>query len=72
MLSTSIFAANGSIYDQAAVFGPTFQLNQTALDEVGLPALTGSNAWTNLTANLSVSVLAYCRYRMFARLMNQY
>lgn len=54
ILSTSIFSSNGSIYDQSAVFGSTFRLNQTALDEVGLPALTGSNAWANLTANLSV------------------
>ncbi|KAG6841278.1 hypothetical protein C0991_000256 [Blastosporella zonata] len=57
MLSTSIFSANGSIYEQSAVFGTTFQLNQTALEEVGLPALTGSNAWTNLTANLSIGGL---------------
>lgn len=55
MLSTSIFSANGSVYHQSAVFGTTFQLNQTALEEVGLPALTGSNAWHNLTANLAVS-----------------
>lgn len=41
MLSTSIFSQNGSIYDQQAVFGPTFTLNETALDEIGLPALTG-------------------------------
>ena len=54
MLSTSIFSANGSIYDQQAVFGTNFQLNETALAEVGLPALTGSNAWSNLTSNLSV------------------
>ncbi|KAG6839241.1 hypothetical protein H0H93_005880, partial [Arthromyces matolae] len=53
MLSTAIFSANGSVYHQSAVFGTTFQLNQTALEEVGLPALTGSNAWANLTANLS-------------------
>jgi len=55
MLSTSIFSSNGSIYDQSSVFGTTFQLNQTALNEIGLPALTGSNAWSNLTANLSVT-----------------
>ena len=55
MLSTSIFSQNGSIYDQAAVFGSTFQLNETALQEVGLPALTGSNAWSNLMSNLAVS-----------------
>ena len=55
MLSTSIFSSNGSVYDQSAVFNSHFQLNQTALDIVGLPALTGSNAWTNLTSNLAVS-----------------
>ena len=59
MLSTSIFSSNGSIYQQqqSAVFGSQFQLNQTALDIVGLPALTGSNAWSNLTANLAVSFI---------------
>ncbi len=55
MLSSSIFSSNGSVYHQSAVFGTTFQLNQTALEEVGLPALTGSFAWSNLTANLAVS-----------------
>ena len=54
MLSTSIFSANGSIYHQSAVFGRQFQLNETALQEVGLPALTGSNAWKNLASNLAV------------------
>ncbi|KAF9460047.1 oligopeptide transporter [Collybia nuda] len=57
MLSTSIFSANGSVYHQSAVFGSTFQLNYTALEEVGLPALTGSNAWANLTANLAIGGL---------------
>ncbi|EPT05439.1 hypothetical protein FOMPIDRAFT_1027098 [Fomitopsis schrenkii] len=57
MLSTSIFSADGTVYDQAAVFGPGGILNQTALDEVGLPALTGSNAWSQLTANLSIGGL---------------
>ncbi|KAF8814692.1 OPT superfamily oligopeptide transporter [Phlegmacium glaucopus] len=57
MLSTSIFSSNGSIYHQSAVFGSQFQLNQTALDIVGLPALTGSNAWANLTSNLAIGGL---------------
>ncbi|KJA25433.1 hypothetical protein HYPSUDRAFT_64638 [Hypholoma sublateritium FD-334 SS-4] len=57
MLSTSIFSSNGSIYHQSAVFGTNFQLNQTALEEVGLPALTGSNAWANLVANLAIGGL---------------
>lgn len=57
MLSTAIFSSNGTVYRQSAVFGSEWTLNQTALDEVGLPALTGSNAWTNLAANLGVCVL---------------
>ncbi|XP_006463485.1 hypothetical protein AGABI2DRAFT_187070 [Agaricus bisporus var. bisporus H97] len=61
MLSSSIFSSNGTIYNQAAVFGTTFTLNTTALEEVGLPALTGSNAWSNLTQNLSIGALiAHC------------
>ena len=55
MLSTSIFSVNGSVYHQSAVFsGASIQLNETALAEIGLPALTGSNAWHGLTANLAV------------------
>ncbi|KAH9840269.1 oligopeptide transporter [Rhodofomes roseus] len=57
MLSTSIFSSNGTVYDQAAVFGSGGILNQTALDAVGLPALTGSNAWSQLTANLAIGGL---------------
>ncbi|PIL26670.1 transporter [Ganoderma sinense ZZ0214-1] len=61
MLSTSLFNQNGTRYNQKAVFGPTFSLNQTALAEVGLPALTGSNAWSNLTQNLSIGgLIAHC------------
>ncbi|KAA1466657.1 OPT superfamily oligopeptide transporter [Dentipellis sp. KUC8613] len=62
MLSSSLFSQNGSIYHQTAVFnGPGFSLNQTALDEVGLPALTGSNAWASLTVNLSIGgLIAHC------------
>ena len=56
MLSTSIFSSDGSIYNQSAVFDSQFQLNRTALDIIGLPALTGSNAWANLTSNLAVSL----------------
>ena len=41
MLSTSLFALNGTVYPQSAIFGDTFTLNKTALAEVGLPALTG-------------------------------
>ncbi|KAL4079665.1 OPT oligopeptide transporter protein-domain-containing protein [Scleroderma citrinum] len=61
MLSTSLFSSNGSMYDQSAVFGTTFQLNQTALNEVGLPHMTGSNVWHNITNNLAIGgLLAHC------------
>ena len=62
MLSTSLFASNGSVYDQMAVFtGQNFQLNQTALNEIGLPALTGSNAWSGLMGSLSIGgLIAHC------------
>ena len=62
MLSTSLFASNGSIYDQIAVFtGPQFLLNQTALHEVGLPALTGSNAWSGLMSSIAIGgLIAHC------------
>ncbi|KAI9508126.1 OPT oligopeptide transporter protein-domain-containing protein [Russula earlei] len=62
MLSTALFSSNGSIYDQSAVFtGHNFQLNQTALDEVGLPALTGSNAWSGLMGSLAIGgLIAHC------------
>jgi hypothetical protein len=62
MLSTSLFSSNGSIYDQASVFtGPQFQLNQTALQEVGLPALTGANAWFGLMSSIAIGgLIAHC------------
>ena len=62
MISTSLFSSNGSIYNQAVVFTPpNFQLNQTALNEVGLPALTGSNAWAGLMSSLAIGgLVAHC------------
>ncbi|KAL0058232.1 hypothetical protein AAF712_015099 [Marasmius tenuissimus] len=57
MLSTALFSSNGTVYKQSAVFGEHWVLNQTALDEVGLPALTGSNAWTYFTRNLGIGGL---------------
>jgi hypothetical protein len=62
MLSTALFSANGSIYHQTAVFTrPDFRLNQTALDQVGLPALTGSKAWEGLTGSLAIGgLVAHC------------
>ncbi|KAG8688199.1 hypothetical protein FRC09_013053, partial [Ceratobasidium sp. 395] len=61
MLSTSIFGIDGKRYNQTAVFGPTFTLNHTALEEYGLPHLTGSNAWGNMTACWSIGgLVAHC------------
>jgi hypothetical protein len=62
MLSTALFSSNGSIYHQKDVFtGHNFHLNQTALDEVGLPALTGSNAWSGLMGSLAIGgLIAHC------------
>ena len=62
MLSTALFSSNGSIYNQTSVFtGPHFQLNQTALHEVGLPALTGSNAWAGLMGSIAIGgLIAHC------------
>jgi hypothetical protein len=62
MLSTALFSSNGSIYNQTAVFTrPDFHLNRTALDQFGLPALTGSNAWQGFMSSLSIgSLIAHC------------
>lgn len=57
MISTSIFNADGNRWNQTFVFGPTFQLNNTALEIEGLPRLTGSYVWLNMTASWSVSEL---------------
>ncbi|KAF9269595.1 oligopeptide transporter [Marasmius fiardii PR-910] len=57
VLSTAIFSSNGSVYHQSAVFGDKWVLNQTALEIIGLPAITGSNAWSNLMKNLSIGGL---------------
>ena len=58
MLSTSLFFPNGTKYKQSSVFtGPGVSLNVTALEEVGLPLMTGSNAWYNFCMNLGVGGL---------------
>ncbi|KIM57237.1 hypothetical protein SCLCIDRAFT_1143537 [Scleroderma citrinum Foug A] len=61
MLSSSIFSSNGSVYDQSAIFGTAFQLNRTALNEVGLPHLTGSQVWQSIAGSLAIGGLfAHC------------
>ncbi|KIJ51867.1 hypothetical protein M422DRAFT_244244 [Sphaerobolus stellatus SS14] len=59
--STSIFAADGSVYNQTFVFGPTFQLNETAYEIEGRPFLTGTNVWATMTANWAIGgLIAHC------------
>ena len=62
MISTSLFFPNGTRYKQASVFtGEGVSLNVTALEEIGLPEMTGSNAWYNLCMNLAIGGLfAHC------------
>ena len=61
MLSTALYAQNGTIYNQDYVFSSEsgFSLNQTALNEIGLPAMTGSNIWSYLASNLAVCLLSW-------------
>lgn len=61
MISTSIFDANGHRWNQSFVFGPTFQLNETALEIEGIPHLTGSYVWANMTASWAVRDIRDCR-----------
>jgi len=63
LLSTSIFAANGSRYNQTFVFGSTFTLNETAYAIEGRPFLTGSNVWANMTAAWGIGgLIAHCLF----------
>ncbi|THU77231.1 OPT oligopeptide transporter [Dendrothele bispora CBS 962.96] len=55
-MSTSLFSANGSTYDQSAVLTPDYRLNRTAVGEngEGLPRYTTTYAISQLSYNLSV------------------
>lgn len=61
MLSTSLYSQSGKRYNQTAIFGTTFTLNQTALEEIGLPALTGMCDIQQLWQQLCSSC-AHCPY----------
>jgi OPT oligopeptide transporter protein len=62
MISTSLFANDGSVWNQSTVFTPpNFQINHTALAETGLPAFTGSYAWSGITGSLAIGgLIAHC------------
>jgi hypothetical protein len=57
MISTSVFAADGELWNQTFVFGPTYELNKTALAIEGIPHLTGSYVWAGMTASWSVRLV---------------
>jgi len=62
MISTSLFAKDGSVWNQSTVFTPpNFQINQTALAVTGLPAFTGSYVWSGITGSLAIGgLIAHC------------
>lgn len=59
-MSTSIFDSQGNVYNQTFVFGDTFTLNKTALEELGPPYLSGGNVLNNMSQNWAV-----CREALF-------
>ncbi|KZS93887.1 oligopeptide transporter [Sistotremastrum niveocremeum HHB9708] len=62
MLTSSIFNPDSPTpYNQTQVFGPTFTLNNTAFEEVGLPRLAGSYVWSLMASNWAIGgLIAHC------------
>ena len=56
MLSESMFYSNGSIFDPSSLV-TTSENNNTSLNQVELPHLTGSNVWQRVSKSLSVSTI---------------
>ncbi|KAF7316771.1 OPT oligopeptide transporter [Mycena chlorophos] len=53
-MSTALFGADGSSYNQTAVITPDYHLNKTALTTIGLPRYTTTYAVSQLCYNLSL------------------
>lgn len=53
-MSNALFGSDGSTYNQSAVITPDYKLNQTALEEIGLPRYTTTYAISQLAYNLSL------------------
>ncbi|KAF5371806.1 hypothetical protein D9758_003457 [Tetrapyrgos nigripes] len=53
-MSTSLFSANGSTYDQTSVLTSDYKLNKSAIAEVGLPRYTTTFAISQLSYNMSL------------------
>ncbi|GJJ10751.1 hypothetical protein Clacol_004979 [Clathrus columnatus] len=69
-ISTDLFNANGTLYNQTAVFGSNFELNQTAYNIEGRPFLSGSFVWSSMTGNWAIGGLiahTICFYSGYIR-----
>ncbi|GBE87677.1 predicted protein [Sparassis crispa] len=53
-MSTSLFGADGSIYNQSAILTPQYKLNASALAEVGLPRYTSTYTISQICYNFSL------------------
>ncbi|KAI9324115.1 OPT oligopeptide transporter [Zopfochytrium polystomum] len=54
-MAQDLFFYNGSVYDQTLILDANNQLNKTALDEVGLPYFSATNAYYLLVNNMSIT-----------------
>ncbi|TFK26561.1 oligopeptide transporter [Coprinopsis marcescibilis] len=57
ILSTTIFHSNGTLYDQTRMLDEYFRVIPAAVESEGLPYLTGSFLWANMSSNLAVGSL---------------
>ncbi|KZW03360.1 OPT superfamily oligopeptide transporter [Exidia glandulosa HHB12029] len=56
-LSTTLFDSTGKRWNQTAVFGNSFSLNETAYEIIGQPFLTGGSALFNMGQNWAIGAL---------------
>ncbi|OTB05950.1 hypothetical protein M426DRAFT_121631 [Hypoxylon sp. CI-4A] len=56
-MSTSLFAANGTVYDPTAILNEKNVIDYGKVNEVGLPYLTASSVWGYFTQNLAIGAL---------------
>jgi hypothetical protein len=53
-MSTALFGLDGNSYNQTAVINSNYQINQDALESIGLPRFTTTYAVSQLCYNLSL------------------
>ncbi|KAJ5290898.1 OPT peptide transporter Mtd1 [Penicillium angulare] len=56
-MSTSLFAANGSTFSTTSILNEHGIINETKLEQVGLPYMTSSTVWGYFTQNLALGAL---------------